>query len=155
VSTSPKQTFFRRIAETHAPAATILIRLAVGAVFLSEGIQKFLFPSELGVGRFAQIGIPAPALMAPFVGAVEIGCGLLVLVGLATRVAALLLIADMLVAFASTKVPILLKSGIWKMAHEARTDLAMLLGALFLFVVGAGASSLDARLTSSKTRHDA
>lgn len=155
MSRSPGQPLFRRIAETHAPGATLLIRLAVGAVFLSEGIQKFLFPAELGVGRFTQIGIPAPAVMAPFVGAVEIGCGLLVLLGLATRVAALLLVVDMLVAVASTKVPILLKSGVWKMAHEARTDFAMLLGALFLLAVGAGASSLDARLTSSKTRRDA
>jgi putative oxidoreductase len=155
MSTSPGQTLFSRLAETHAPAATILIRVAASAIFLSEGIQKFLFPSELGVGRFTQIGIPAPAVMAPFVGAVEIGCGLLLLFGLATRVAALLLIVDMLVAITSTKVPILLKSGFWKMAHEARTDFAMLLGALFLLVVGAGASSLDGRLTSSKTRQDA
>jgi uncharacterized membrane protein YphA (DoxX/SURF4 family) len=62
---------------------------------------------------------------------------------------------DMLVAITSTKVPILLKSGLWKVAHEARTDVAMLLGALFLLLVGAGASSLDACLTSSKPRHDA
>ena len=43
---------------TNAPRATILIRLLVGAVFLSEGIQKFLFPATLGVGRFIKIGIP-------------------------------------------------------------------------------------------------
>jgi putative oxidoreductase len=51
----------RRILATTAPAEVILIRLVVGCVFLSEGIQKFLFPAALGVGRFAQIGIPAPA----------------------------------------------------------------------------------------------
>ena len=45
---------------SHAPAATLLIRILVGAVFLSEGVQKFLFPTELGVGRFVRIGIPAP-----------------------------------------------------------------------------------------------
>ena len=71
-----------------APAATLLIRLAVGAIFLSEGVQKFLFPDALGVGRFVKIGIPAPAVMAPFVGVVEIVCGTLVLVGLLTRLAA-------------------------------------------------------------------
>jgi hypothetical protein len=57
---------------SRAPAATILIRLMVGAVFLSEGIQKFLFPDALGVGRFAKIGIPYPEVMAPFVGVFEI-----------------------------------------------------------------------------------
>src|SRR5690242_7766741 len=53
-------TFFRKLLATNAPAAVILVRLIVGGVFLSEGIQKFLFPEALGVGRFAKIGIPAP-----------------------------------------------------------------------------------------------
>lgn len=131
---------------TRAPRAVILVRIAVGAIFVSEGIQKFLFPDALGVGRFVKIGIPAPAVMAPFVGVVEIACGALVLGGLLTRLAALPLVVDMLVAIASTKVPILTKSGAWAAAHEARTDFAMLLGAAFLVAVGAGPASLDARL---------
>lgn len=127
------------------PASVILVRLAVGAIFLSEGIQKFLFPEALGAGRFTTIGIPAPEVMAPFVGVCEIGAGALVLVGLFTRLAAFPLVADMIVAIASTKIPILLKDGFWKMAHEARTDWAMLLGALFLALAGPGPWSLDAR----------
>ena len=70
------------------PGSVVLIRLMVGAVFLSEGIQKFLFPAALGVGRFTSIGIPAPGIMAPFVGVVEIGCGVLVIIGLGTRLSA-------------------------------------------------------------------
>jgi len=131
---------------TDAPAALVLIRLVVGAVFLTEGIQKFLYPAVLGVGRFAKIGIPWPGFCAPFVGAFEIGCGALVLLGLATRGAAIPLIIDMLVAIATTKLPMLSTSGFWSMAHEARTDWSMLLGALFLLLVGGGAWSLDARL---------
>ncbi|HTR77719.1 MAG TPA: DoxX family protein [Gemmatimonadaceae bacterium] len=136
--------------ETRAPEATILIRLVVGAVFLSEGIQKFLFPATLGVGRFAQIGIPAPAVMAPFVGVVEIVGGVLVLVGLATRCAAIALMIDITVAILSTKVPMLAAKGFWATAHEARVDWSMLLGALFLLMVGAGPWSVDARLTRSR-----
>lgn len=124
----------------------ILVRLAVGAVFLSEGIQKFLFPAALGVGRFTKIGIPAPEFMAPFVGVVEIGCGALLILGLLTRLAAIPLIIDMLVAIATTKIPIRLKSGFWAMAHEARTDYTMLLAALFFLIVGAGRWSMDAGL---------
>jgi putative oxidoreductase len=135
-----------------APAATLLVRFLVGGVFLSEGIQKFLYPETLGVGRFVKIGIPAPAVMAPFVGVVEIGCGLLLIVGLLTRVVAIPLIIDMLVAVATTKIPILLKSGFWAMAHEARTDYSMLLGSVFLLLVGAGSLSLDARIWGSKER---
>ena len=129
---------------TRAPAAVILVRLLVGAVFLSEGIQKFLFPQTLGVGRFAKIGIPAPEVLAPFVGVCEVVCGALLVLGLLTRPASIVLIINISVAIATTKVPMLLHEGFWKMAHEARTDFCMLLGGLFLLIVGAGSWSFDA-----------
>lgn len=144
---------FDRLLKTHTPSATLLIRLAVGSVFLSEGIQKFLFPDQLGVGRFVKIGIPAPQVMAPFVGWVEIVCGSLLLLGLLTRLAAIPLIIDMLVAITTTKVPMLMKLGFWAMAHEARVDFCMLLGSLFLLITGAGLWSLDAHLTRHGLPH--
>lgn len=141
---------------TSAPAAVALVRLSVGWVFLSEGVQKFLFPELLGAGRFARIGIPSPELLGPFVGAVEVACGALVVVGLFTRAASLLLLATISVAIASTKIPILLghgygpfalpkvaRYGFWGASSEARTDLSMLLGTLFLAIVGGGRLSLD------------
>lgn len=134
-----------RLARSDAPRATLLVRLAVGAIFVSEGAQKFLFAAELGAGRFATIGLPAPGLLAPFVGATELACGSLVLVGLATRLAAAPLVVVMLVAIATTKLAELPKVGFWATAHGARTDWAMLLSALFLVAVGAGPWSLDAR----------
>ena len=140
--------FRRKVLATSAPASVVLVRLAVGAVFLSEGVQKFLFPAELGAGRFAKIGIPAPEVMAPFVGVVEVVCGLLILAGLLTRLAAVPLIVDMLVAASTTKIPMLLKSGFWAAAHEARVDFSMLLCLLFLLAAGAGPWSADARLSS-------
>jgi len=139
-------TRMEKLLATSAPSATLLVRLTVGAVFLSEGVQKFVYPDALGVGRFAKIGIPWPQLSAPFDGGFEIVCGLLILLGLATRLAAVPLVVDMLVAIATTKIPLLVKSGFWAAAHEARTDWSMLLGALFLLIVGGGALSLDARL---------
>jgi putative oxidoreductase len=134
------------IQATTAPAWTLLIRLSVGAVFLSEGIQKFINPGEVGAGRFAKIGLPNPELLAPLVGTFEIVCGGLVLVGLLTRLAAIPLIAIMLVAISTTKIPILLERGFWAMAHDSRTDYAMLLGSVFLLIVGAGRWSLDSKL---------
>lgn len=136
----------RRIFHSTAPAATVLIRLLVGAVFVSEGLQKFLFPADLGVGRFAKIGLPSPEHLAPLVAVFEIGCGLLVVAGLVTRLAAVPLIAVMLVAISTTKIPMLASRGFWAMAHEARTDWSMLLGAIYLLIVGAGPWSLDAVL---------
>ena len=137
-----------------APRAVLLVRLLVGGVFVSEGIQKFLFAEALGVGRFTKIGIPWPSVTAPFVGVVGIVCGLLVVGGLLTRIAASLLVIDMLVAIASTKIPILAKSGFWAMAHEARTDWSMLLASIFLVTVGAGRLSLDAWLASLRRKRD-
>jgi putative oxidoreductase len=133
------------ITQTAAPAATIIIRLMVGAVFVSEGIQKFLNPADVGAGRFAKIGLPSPEMLAPFVGCVEITCGSLVLLGALTRIATLPLLVVMATAITTTKVPILLQSGFWQMAHDARTDFSMTMGLLFLLVVGAGKISWDAR----------
>lgn len=136
----------QRLLTTRAPWATLLIRVMVGAVFVSEGIQKFIFPDQLGVGRFARIGLPALEVLAPFVGSMEIACGTLMLLGLATRLAAVPLLTIMTVALATTKWPIFVNQGFWAAAHEARTDWSMFLGALFLFIVGAGPWSIDARL---------
>jgi putative oxidoreductase len=161
-------TVFQKIASTNAPAAVILIRLMVGAVFFSEGLQKFLFPGEVGAGRFARIGIPSPEMTAPFVGTVEIICGTLILLGLLTRLAAIPLMIVMMVAIFSTKIPVLLGHGFWGfslrqlpyygfwgLAHEARTDYAMLLGSIFLLIVGGGAWSIDRRFVSRGTATDA
>ncbi len=155
---------FHRILRTHAPAAIILLRLMVGGVFLSEGIQKFVFPELLGPARFAKIGIPAPEVTAPFVGVVETVCGSLVILGLCTRPGALLLWINISVALVSTKLPLLLGEAFWRFSlpkppgpftvygfwpamHEARTDLCMWLGSLLLMIVGAGWLSLDAFIT--------
>jgi len=127
-----------------AAKAVLLIRILVGWVFVSEGIQKFLFPAQFGVGHFGKIGIPLPFFMAPFVGAVEIVCGLLVLVGLFTRLAVIPLLVIILVAIFTTKLPMLADSGVWPMLHEARADFSMLLGLVFLLITGAGTLAADA-----------
>ena len=146
---------------TRAPGWSILVRLVVGlVVFFPEGIQKLAFASILGAGRFANIGIPYPEVMGPFVGVVEIVCGALIILGLLTRLAAVPLIVIMIVAIVSTKVPILLghdfwifhvaklpRYGFWSMLHEARDDFGMLLGSLYLLIAGGGAWSIDALLS--------
>lgn len=130
--------------DSHAWAA-LLLRLMVGWVFLSEGIQKFLFPAALGVGRFAKIGIPWPSISAPFVGAVEVICGMLLIIGLLTRLAAIPLLIDISVAIATTKIPMLLHQGFWPAMHESRTDFCMLLGLIAILCIGPGRLSCDTR----------
>ena len=136
----------RTLLHTSPAPAVLFIRLAVGCIFLSEGIQKFLFPAELGAGRFAKIGIPAPEFFGPLVGTVEIICGVLVLLGLLTRLAVAPLLIIMLVAISTTKLAQLPEVGFWETAHGARTDFAMLLCTLFLLVTGGGRWSVDQQL---------
>ena len=131
---------------TRAPAAVLLIRLAVGGVFLFEGIQKFLFPMEMGPGLFAKLGIPAPGLLAPLAGLIEVVGGALLIVGFLTRLATVPLIITMLIAIFSLGGRIYKASGFWAMAHETHTDYAMLLACLFLLAVGAGPISIDRML---------
>ncbi|SHL73797.1 DoxX family protein [Flavobacterium saccharophilum] len=124
----------------------ILIRLMVGVVFLSEGIQKFIFTETLGAGRFEKIGLPWPEFLGNFVGSFEIVCGFLVLLGLLTRLASIPLIIIMVVAIATTKSEVLAEKGFWEMMHGSRTDWAMLLGSIFLLINGGGFWSADKTL---------
>lgn len=134
----------------------LLVRLMVGLVFMSEGIQKFLFPALRGAGRFMEIGLPWPELLAPAVGAFEVICGLLVLLGWGTRGAAFPLFIVMVTAILTTKLPIITGQPLWDlnvreisqygwfaMFHEARTDFSMLIGSLILIISGPGDWSVD------------
>lgn len=136
----------RKLMHTQVHAGILLIRLVPGLVFLSEGIQKYLYPEVMGAGRFLKIGIQHPAFWAPVVGGFEIICGLLLLAGLLTRLAVLPLLTVMVVAFVTTKWPLLLQDGFWKMAHEYRTDFAMTILLIYFLIYGAGSCSLDAIL---------
>ena len=129
---------------------TIIVRLMVGAVFLSEGIQKLLYPDKLGAGRFAKIGLPNPDFLGPFVGSFEIICGGLILAGFLTRLAAIPLLTIMLVALTATKTKLLADDGFWSMLHDSRTDWSMLLGAIFLIIKGSGKWSLDNKVFHSQ-----
>lgn len=156
--------FLTQLLATDHSKTTVLIRLMVGAVFLSEGIQKFLYPAMRGIGRFEKMGFPNPEFFASFVGVFEIVCGLLLLMGLFTRGAAFAMLINMTVAIIVTKIPIALGEsfgpfvlrdldtyGFWSMAHEMRTDFAMWIGSLFLLIQGGGKWSIDLLLAQKNT----
>lgn len=125
----------------------ILVRMIVGLVFLTEGILKFVLPGELGAGRFAHIGLPYPHQLGPLVGGVEILAGGAVMLNFYAGDAAVPLLAVILTALVTTKVPILLGHslgrfepaklghyGLLSFLHEARTDLCMLFGCVAILV---------------------
>ena len=133
--------FFFRPAQ--GPASILLIRLAAGLIFFTQGILKYTDP-QMGVLRFTRIGFPHPYFVAHFVGAFEIVCGFLLLLGLWTRAAAVPLLVVIATAIATTKIPELFRvnQGFWYMVSDARTDFAMFCSLLFLILAGGGAWSL-------------
>src|SRR5262245_62690615 len=143
-----------------APTATILIRLVAGGIFLSEGILKFVYANQ-GVGRFTKLAMPFPAFTATFVGGLEIVGGILLILGLGTRLITIPFVIEMLVAMLSTKPALFMGTsplplppsppqiGIWAVLHEIRSEYAQLLSCLFLLVAGPGPWSVDARLGSA------
>ena len=152
-----------KIFSTDKDKTTIIIRIMVGAVFVSEGIQKFIYPAVRGAGRFDKIGFPEPEVFASIVGSFEVLCGLLVLLGFLTRIGAFFLLMIMTVAIVVTKIPIfygesfgpfnlreLSTYGFWSMAHEMRTDWAMWLGSFFLIIKGSGKYAIDRMLESKR-----
>lgn len=154
---------YNRLFRTDRDRTTILIRLMVGAVFLSEGLQKFIFPAMRGTGRFIGMGFPNPEFWAGFVGVFEILCGAAILLGFVTRAAAFAMLINMTVAIVVTKLPVAFAKsfgpfnlrdmkmyGFWSMAHEMRTDFAMWLGSLFLLLKGAGRFSIDRLIVNSE-----
>jgi putative oxidoreductase len=152
IAMNPVKKFNVRILATINDNRSILIRLIVGLIFLSEGIQKYLFPELLGTGRFLKIGFSHPEFWAYFTGTFEIICGALVLFGLLTRLASLPLLIIMITAFITTKWPILIEKGFWPMVHEYRTDFAMTCLLIYLIIYGSGGRSIDnGILKSSKS----
>jgi uncharacterized membrane protein YphA (DoxX/SURF4 family) len=138
------------IFRTQKDNSALLVRLTVGLIFLTEGVQKYLFPELLGTGRFSTIGFSNPAFWAYFTATFEIICGALIIIGLTTRIASVPLIIIMITAFISTKLPIVLHKGFWPWAHEYRTDFAMTMLLLYLLIYGSGNSSLDSKIHEAR-----
>ena len=142
---------------TEGPVAIVLLRLMAGGVFFWEGVLKFVYANQ-GVGRFTKLGFPAPHFTATADGWFEIIGGLLLLSGFLTRLVSVPFIIEMLVAMASTKIPLYLGSsplplppvppqvGFWAVLHEVRSEYAQLMTCAFLLIVGPGRWSIDALL---------
>jgi putative oxidoreductase len=139
-----------QILETGNDNKIIFMRLIVGLIFISEGIQKYLFLEVMGPGRFTEIGFAHAFFWAYFTGAFEILCGMLVLLGLLTRLASIPLLIIMITAFVTTKLPILTHKGFWTFAHEYRTDFSLTVLLILLIIYGGGLWSADLKILRSK-----
>jgi putative oxidoreductase len=125
----------------------LLSRLTIGAVFIPSGWGK-LHNLPTFVDRFRGWGIPAPEIQAPFVACVELVCGSLVLVGLATRLVSIPLIATMVVAIVSV---VWQPDSTWSDLSSVREFLYIVI-LVWLVFAGAGTLSLDRLLVKSDRR---
>jgi uncharacterized membrane protein YphA (DoxX/SURF4 family) len=140
------------ILNTANDSKLIFARVATGLIFLSEGIQKYLIVSMIGPAYFKEIGFGHPLFWAHFTGAFEISCGILILIGLITRIASIPLLIIMIAAFFTTKLPLLLNSGFLTFAHEYRIDFALTMLLLLQIIYGGGKWSADLKISQRKIK---
>ena len=136
--------FLRR--PTQSSRSILLVRIAVGLIFFTQGILKYIDPN-MGLVRFTRIGFSHPSFTAHFVGTFKVLCGFLLVLGLGTRLVSIPLLIVITTAIATTKVPELFRAnqGFWYMVSDARTDFAMFCCLVFLISATGGSWSVDAR----------
>jgi putative oxidoreductase len=119
--------------------APLALRFAAGMVFIAHGWMKVENGMPATADFFAGLNIPFPMLNAYFVTAVELLGGTFLILGILTRLSALALAGDMLVA----AITVHFKNGFF--VHEGGYEFVMVLFAicLYLMLAGAGKWSLD------------
>jgi uncharacterized membrane protein YphA (DoxX/SURF4 family) len=129
----------------------LIIRVVVGLMFLLHGLQKFGVFGGGGIqgviGMFGNWGIPAPGIMAPLVALIELVGGLLLILGLGTRIVTIPLIIIMLVAIFAVKI----QGGINPIGNGGyEVDLLMLVTLVSLLILGSGPLALERKVLNSR-----
>jgi putative oxidoreductase len=129
------------ILEKLKPFALLLLRCALGAIFMYHGYPKLFTQAQRYAGAFPHMGFPP--YFAYIAGVLEFFGGILLIAGLFTRVTAALLGGEMAIAIWMVHLP----QGGWRAV--ANFELPMILGAsaFALVAMGAGIVSLDYALS--------
>jgi uncharacterized membrane protein YphA (DoxX/SURF4 family) len=141
-----ESSIWKQILKTDNDNKLFFLRLIVGLIFISEGIQKYLIVSVYGPEFFKETGFGNPLFWTYLTGAFEISCGILILSGFLTRLASIPLLTIMIGAFITTKLPLLTAKGFWTFAHEYRVDFSLTVLIILLIIYGAGKWSFDSRI---------
>jgi len=128
-------------------AARLVVRIGIGLEFFGSGLDKLSKLNGL-IEYFRSLGIPAPEIQAPFVASTELVCGALILVGLVTRPAAVMLCSVMTVAIVTAAAPAKHITASWQGLLEFfyLPEALLFLLLAWLAFAGPGRASLDAWL---------
>jgi putative oxidoreductase len=137
-----------RIIATEPNKTYLLIRVMVGFFFFVGGVLKFSYPELQNTGFFLNMGISFAQALATTIAVIEVVCGLMILGGFFTRIAAVPILLAIIITVIAGKLPILFDEGFWLMAHISRVDFAMFLGCIFLIINGSGYWSIDWKMQS-------
>jgi putative oxidoreductase len=138
-----------RIASTLQSPFLLAVRLYWGWQFMQTGWGKL---SDIGkvIQFFTTLGIPAPALNAYFVSALELGGGLLLILGLGSRLIAVPMVINMLVAYITADREALFSIFSSPDKFTGATPYTFLFACLLVLIFGPGLFSLDALLASRR-----
>ena len=126
------------------PAVPLVLRVVLGGLFVWHGIDKFDVGIDMIKDMFTTWGVPAPGLTAPLTAIIEIGAGTMLVFGIATRIAAMLLSVVMVGALIYVKQDLGVISS--QPMPGAELDLAMLAGLIALVILGPGSISVDDKM---------
>ncbi len=141
-----------RLAGYHS-LVPLLLRIGVGLTFFFSGLGKVLGGTEQVAGFFGSLGIPLAGLMGPFVAYLELLGGLALILGLFTRVFAVLFIGVMLVALITVNLPAFAgEPSVAQGFSKVRVELLLLLASACLTILGAGRDAIDALLLGRRAR---
>jgi putative oxidoreductase len=146
------RSFKSQILNTGDDTKMVFLRLIVGFIFISEGLQKYLFLQFHGPSLFQEIGFAHAFFWAYLTGAFEIICGIMILVGLLTRLASVPLLIIMITAFITTKLPLLYNRGFWTFTHEYSIDFSLTILLILLLIYGGGKWSVDLNLLNPENK---
>ena len=133
-----------QVLERLRPLALLLLRLGLGIIFVSHGYPKLFGHSQQWMGAFQRMGFPA--YFAYISGILEFFGGLLLIAGLFTQVAGLLLAVEMAIAIWRVHLP----QGSVLAVHNYEFPLALAVGTFALAAVGAGVLSFDNAIFDSR-----
>ncbi|MGD9796439.1 MAG: DoxX family protein [Acidimicrobiia bacterium] len=126
------------------PAVPLVLRVVLGGLFIWHGIDKFDVGIDMIEEMFTMWGVPAPGLTAPLTAIIEIVAGTMLVLGIGTRIAAMLLSVVMIGALIYVKQDLGIISS--QPMPGAELDLAMLAGLIALMILGPGSISVDDKI---------